>query len=197
MGSARSRGNTDLLLDSAIAGAKDAGAEVEKVVLHELNMDFCDGCYSCARASYCVKHPTVNGILEKIRAADGIIMASPAWWFSVSSHVKTLIDHWICFCDPATWESRIPGKKVGLISVAAMPKTEGVAEKVIAYMASVCEWLGMSVVARMPVYGMNLRGEVINHPDLMRGANQLGQRVALACKNGAAQSSPFPVGRSQ
>ena len=181
MGSPRVRGNTDTLLDSAIEGARQAGAEVDKVLLNDLPGEVCTGFFSCARAAYCVKHPHVNKLIDKLKQSDGIILATSVWWFSVSTSMKAFMDHWICLCDPETWSSRVPGKKVGLIAVCAMPKERGVSDEVLDHMQRICEWLSLKVVDRLPVEGVNMKGEVVNYPDLMERASLLGQRVARAC----------------
>ena len=44
VGSPRKRGNTDLLMDQVIEGAQAAGAEVQRVFLHGMDIAACDGC---------------------------------------------------------------------------------------------------------------------------------------------------------
>ena len=47
LGSPRVGGNSDILLDQALAGAKDAGAEVEKIVLSRKKISGCLDCQKC------------------------------------------------------------------------------------------------------------------------------------------------------
>ena len=49
VGSPRKKGNTDTILNSAMKGASDLGAEVEKVYLSDLQFKGCIGCEGCAR----------------------------------------------------------------------------------------------------------------------------------------------------
>lgn len=44
VGSPRRGGNTELLVDEVLAGAKEAGAEVHKIILNELKIGHCQGC---------------------------------------------------------------------------------------------------------------------------------------------------------
>jgi len=48
-GSPRRNGNTETLLDQAIAGAQERGAEVERFDLYTLQFSGCVSCFSCKR----------------------------------------------------------------------------------------------------------------------------------------------------
>ena len=48
-GSPRKSWNTDLILQEALKGAADAGAEVEMVHLYDLNFTGCRSCFACKR----------------------------------------------------------------------------------------------------------------------------------------------------
>ena len=52
-GSPRKGGNTDLLADALLSGARSAGAEVEKVYLNDLNIRGCQACYGCRKTGKC------------------------------------------------------------------------------------------------------------------------------------------------
>jgi len=54
MGSPRVGGNSDILLDEALAGAKDAGAEVEKIILDKKKISGCKDCKKCNETGVCV-----------------------------------------------------------------------------------------------------------------------------------------------
>jgi hypothetical protein len=53
-GSPRREGNTTVLLDQAMQGAVEAGGEVEKIVLRDLNMSPCLEIYGCKKTGRCV-----------------------------------------------------------------------------------------------------------------------------------------------
>jgi len=58
MGSPRLGGNTDLLLDAALNGARSAGAEVEKIVVDKLNISPCREHYGCLEDGNCIIRTT-------------------------------------------------------------------------------------------------------------------------------------------
>jgi len=73
---------TTRLTQSALKGAASVGANTEMVMLREKNIQFCKNCLTCykdleSEIAPCTIEDDVGEILEKIRDADGIIMASP------------------------------------------------------------------------------------------------------------------------
>ena len=52
-GSPRRKGNTATLLQKAVEGARNAGAEVEEIVLRDLKMSPCLEIYGCKNAGEC------------------------------------------------------------------------------------------------------------------------------------------------
>ncbi|MBD3184808.1 flavodoxin family protein [Candidatus Poribacteria bacterium] len=101
-GSPRKGGNTDILLDKALEGAKAAGAEVEAVYARKLDISGCRECGGCDKTGKCVVKDPMQEIYPKIQAADIIILASPIFFYDMSAQVKLLIDR----CQ-AMWAKRM------------------------------------------------------------------------------------------
>ena len=47
--SPRKGGNSDILCDAFVEGAKESGNEVEKVRIADLKIGYCTGCYACQK----------------------------------------------------------------------------------------------------------------------------------------------------
>ena len=98
-GSPRRQGNSEILLDRALEGASRSGAAVEKIILNELCLTPCQACYRCAGTGVCVIKDDMRLIYKKLDRADGIIIASPIYFGSVTAQLKTMIDrfqsYWI------------------------------------------------------------------------------------------------------
>lgn len=92
VGSARLNGNTNYLVDVALAEASKLGAEVEKVVLSQHRVDPCLGHVDCASLEYCRQLDDGDWILEKFCAADGVILATPVYYYNVTAWMKAFID---------------------------------------------------------------------------------------------------------
>jgi len=91
-GSPRRGGNTDLLLEKAIAGASDAGAETEIIVLHGLNISPCRHCDGCLEAGRCVIEDDMQWIHTRLRESDRLIVASPVFFMGLTAQTKMMID---------------------------------------------------------------------------------------------------------
>jgi putative NADPH-quinone reductase len=91
-GSPRKGGNTQLLLDETMRGAREQGADITLYNLSAMNLKPCQNCGGCDNTAQCVIKDDMQPIIERIRTADRIILASPIFFFSVSAQSKILID---------------------------------------------------------------------------------------------------------
>lgn len=92
-GSPRKNGNSDILCDEFAKGAKEAGNTVEKVFLRDKKIGYCTACYYCREHSgVCVQKDDMSEILDKMKNADVIVLASPVYFYSIDAQMKTVID---------------------------------------------------------------------------------------------------------
>ena len=177
MGSPRMKGNTDLLLDEALKGAKTGGADVEKLVVDKLNIAPCKEYYGCLRDGNCVIRDDMDGIYQKIMEAERIIAASPIFFYSVSAQIKALIDR----CQ-ALWARKYvlqlkmsdAPKKGAFIAVGA---TRG--EKLFEGSIMVVRYFFKAIDAEyggeLLVRGVDQRGEIKENPQALKDAYELGK----------------------
>jgi multimeric flavodoxin WrbA len=92
MGSPRRHSNTEILLDKALDGAKEAGAEVEKVLISKLKISPCLEIYACLKDGNCAIKDDMDALYKKLLEADHIIFASPIFFYGVTSQAKAVID---------------------------------------------------------------------------------------------------------
>ena len=94
-GSARSDGNTALLIRRVFEELEREGIETEIFSLAGKRIRGCTACYRCFERKdrrCAVTDDVVNDCIEKMLAADGIILASPTYFADVSAELKALID---------------------------------------------------------------------------------------------------------
>ena len=94
-GSARKDGNTAILVREVFQGLEQQGVETELVQLAGTRIKACLACYKCLENNdqHCsVKDDELNDYIDKMLAAEGIILASPTYIGDVTSIMKTLID---------------------------------------------------------------------------------------------------------
>jgi len=95
-GSPRSGWNTDILVREAAAGAASAGAETEIIDLYKLEkFTGCVSCFGCkteAHLGKCIYRDGLTDVLEKIRAADGLILGSPVYLGDITAGLRALYE---------------------------------------------------------------------------------------------------------
>jgi multimeric flavodoxin WrbA len=112
--SPRRGGNSDLLCDQFIAGTHKAGNSAEKIFLKDKKINYCTGCGTCIdRGKSCPQKDDMTEILDKMVAADVIVMATPVYFYTMCAQMKTLIDR--C-CSRYT---KISGKEFYFVVTAA------------------------------------------------------------------------------
>lgn len=95
--SPRKGGNTDILLDAAIKGARSAGASCEKIFLRDLLYEGCRSCGGCLKTGTCRVRDDMQLIYGKFKEADAVIIASPVFFGSLTGQLKMMIDRFQCF----------------------------------------------------------------------------------------------------
>jgi multimeric flavodoxin WrbA len=91
--SPRKGGNSDLLCDQFVSGVQEVGRPVEKIFLKNRRINYCIGCGTCFNGSKsCSQKDDMADILERMIAADVIVMATPVYFYTMCGQMKTFID---------------------------------------------------------------------------------------------------------
>ncbi len=94
-GSPRKNGNTAILIRYAFRELTNEGIDTELVQLAGKRVRGCTACMKCFenRDRRCViENDVANSCIEKMIAADGIILGSPVYFTDVTAEMKALID---------------------------------------------------------------------------------------------------------
>ena len=78
--SPRKGGNSETLCEEFYAGATEAGHNAEIVSLRDKNINYCKGCYVCRKRGKCVQDDDMLPLLEKIKEADVLVLATPVYF---------------------------------------------------------------------------------------------------------------------
>ncbi len=92
VGSPRLKGNTNYLVDRAFEEASRLGADTEKIIVSQYELNPCLGHDDCASFESCLQKDDANWILDRFREADGVILATPVYYYNVSAQMKAFID---------------------------------------------------------------------------------------------------------
>ena len=113
-GSPRKNWNTALMLKEAQKGAESVGAETEYIDLFDLAYTGCRSCLACkrkdAKRCKCFWKDDLSPVIDRIFAADTLIIGSPIYLGDITSQVHGLIerlrfctlsyDNYSNYCDP-------------------------------------------------------------------------------------------------
>ncbi len=91
-GSPRKHGSSDTLLDAFVSGAEEQGVSVERIYSREMNIHWCLGCRQCEKLGKCVVGDDMQKVYPLIESARAIVLASPIFFYTVTSCVKPVID---------------------------------------------------------------------------------------------------------
>ncbi|MFH1090069.1 MAG: flavodoxin family protein [Pseudomonadota bacterium] len=90
--SPRQGGNSDLLLNEFLRGAREAGARVETVVVRDLNFQGCIECAGCDDDGECVLTDDMDQVYPLLIKADRVVTTSPIFFYGLPSQGKALVD---------------------------------------------------------------------------------------------------------
>ncbi len=92
VGSPRLKGNTNYLVEQALGEAAKLGAQTESLILSQYKVSPCLGHDACASFDSCRQKDDTSWILERFCGADGVILATPVYYYNVSAQMKAFID---------------------------------------------------------------------------------------------------------
>jgi multimeric flavodoxin WrbA len=84
--------NTLKLLNAALDGAAEAGADIESIDIAKMNIKYCTACNSCHETGVCAIKDDYEIVLKKLLDADGIVLSSPNYITNVTAQLKTMFD---------------------------------------------------------------------------------------------------------
>ena len=91
--SPRKGGNSDVLCDQFVLGAKESGHSAEKIFLKDKKINYCTGCGTCIdKVKPCPQKDDMAEVLDKMVSSDVIVMATPVYFYTMCAQMKTLID---------------------------------------------------------------------------------------------------------
>jgi multimeric flavodoxin WrbA len=187
-GSPRERGNSAALADQVAAGARAAGAHVESIYLHALEIRPCDGCDFCQGAADmgCAIDDDMQILYPKIREADAVVYASPVYWFTVSAQLKLFMDRCYALGGGSDYVANhaLSGKRIGIVlAYGGDDPFDSGAINAIRMFQDVFAYIPAEIVGM--VYGCaSEAGEIQRNKELMVKAFELGRRLGSKSDRG-------------
>ncbi|MHA1433620.1 MAG: flavodoxin family protein [Candidatus Heimdallarchaeota archaeon] len=111
IGSPRRNGNTETIVDKVLEGAKEAGAEIDKVILNELEISPCQACDACSGSGICQFNDGMDLVNEKMKESSIFVYGTPVYYWGPTAQFKVFMDR----CLATSKLGLIKGKKVILV----------------------------------------------------------------------------------
>lgn len=171
-GSPRLNGNTNYLVDQVLKELASCGIETEKIVLNQYKINPCQAHDNCHELSKCLQQDDAPWILEKFSQADGVIVASPVYFGTISAQVKTFMDRSFFLF---THDIKMKARCFGLIAIAGnMGFNEAIQE--------LRKFVGPPGTSRVKVFTLKgAAGEPGKHakdnPELVAEAREMGRQM--------------------
>ena len=99
-GSPRKNWNTAKMLESAMKGATEAGAECELVNLYSIDFHGCKSCFACKIKNsktngVCALKDNLRPVLERARQADVVVLGSPVYYSYPTGDIRSFMERWL------------------------------------------------------------------------------------------------------
>ena len=180
--SPRAGGNSELLVQKALAGAESAGATVELIALRDADITPCQECAACLSSGECPLADDFPKVLEELLGCDCLILATPVFFMSVSAYAKALIERCQCLwarkyvLRQPLFPEHQPDRRAMLISVAGT-RSEQMFECVTLTLKYWLDVLEMKHVSSLFVNQVDARGDILKHPSALDEALRMGQSL--------------------
>jgi len=181
-GSPRRKGNTSLLLKRSVQGAIEAGAEIEEIFLRDLKMSPCLEIYGCKKTGRCVIQDDFQDVYDKILSCQGIILASPMFFYMVSAHTKILMDRCQSLWVKKYWmEKKSVEKKEntrkGLFISAGATKGKRLFDGALLGVRYFFDAIDIDLWKSIVYRGLDLEGDVLKHPEYLEESYHAGKEL--------------------
>jgi multimeric flavodoxin WrbA len=170
-GSARKKGNTDILVDQILNGAREGRHKSEKLYLYDFEILPCIDCRACKKGSFvCPLKDGMRKIYPKMEKADLIIFGTPNYWYGPTGKMKLLIDRMRPFVE----NKKLKDKKWAIVS----PSAEGPhsCRLLVEMLRLSCDYLGMKSAGKILVKAYE-KGEIKNNHKALKKVFEFGRSL--------------------
>ncbi len=175
MGSPRQGGNTDLLSDAFLQGAKEAGGEVTKIYLYKKEFLPCVECGGCDESGECILKDDMTALYDNIQQADIIVVASPMFFYNITAKTQALVER-----SQALWirkyvlKQAVEKEKQGVFLSVGATKGKMLFDGSIRVIRYFLDAVGAKLTAGLMFRGIEAKGAIKEHPCALKSARALG-----------------------
>jgi len=178
LGSPRLNGNSVFLAERFLETARNLGSEIQSFALNNLTYRGCQACRACKKSSEtCILKDDLTEVLNAVKEADVIVLASPVYFGDVSGQMKLFIDRTYCFLTPdfhrnPEMSSRLLPGKIGVFI-----QTQGLPDAMFTDVFPRYQWVTklIGIDELHLIRGCNLAkpGDILKQEDVLKCTDEL------------------------
>ena len=177
LGSPRPQGNSSTLARAFLKAAGERGAEITEYLLNQMDFQGCQGCGGCkTKSQTCILEDDLTPVLQAVRDADLLVLASPVYFGDISGQLKCFFDRTYSFFNPDFSCRMPPGKKVVMVLTQANPEEAEFADIFPRYQRWF-KWFGFKSSHLLRVTGVRDPGEVASQAAALDAAAAVAREL--------------------
>jgi multimeric flavodoxin WrbA len=182
LGSPRPKGNSAAMARKFCETAQDLGAEVTTFALNKLKYRGCQACMTCkTKLEKCVLKDDLADVLDAIRDAEVLVLATPIYYSEISSQLKAFIDRTYSYLVPDYTTNTSPcrlssDKKLVFIEAQGHPDKNLFADVFPRY-DSIFKWYGFSDSYQIRACGVFNKCDVETREDVMKLSEETAIKI--------------------
>jgi len=184
LGSPRKKGNSTTIADHIVKGAEEGGAVCEKIFLNDLNIKSCQACDLCQTEDEfsCSIDDDMQTLYPKIFEADAYIIATPIYWYNMSSQTKLFMDRFLQMINMEKVDNGLepsPFKGKGVVVAIAYADEDPFVSGCVNSLRTFQDAFGYAGPEIIEfVYGQaDKPGEILNLPAVLKKAVTAGKKL--------------------
>ncbi|MDH3810058.1 MAG: flavodoxin family protein [Desulfuromonadales bacterium] len=180
-GSRRKKGNTELLIQSILKPLEQSSTHVESIFLGDYTIGACTGCEGCRSSWECIIKDDFQSLVKMMDEADGVVLASPTYWYTVTSDMKGFIDR--CYSliqfpkNRSEWIGKYDGTgKTCVTAAVCEQKQEANMGNTLTLLTDFAKDIGLNVVDSVKALNCFEAGSIQKEKAALTDAEAAGQR---------------------
>ena len=178
VGSPRRGGATDTLVREVLAGAEEAGADVEVYSLDEMEVLPCRACMGCKEGESCVQDDDMQELYRALHECQGVVIGTPIYFYNMSAQLKAFTDRLFALLAPGFKRRLGEDGRPTVFVVTQGAEDSGLFRPVVEKMAEAFGLAGLPVERTLLAAGVEGGKGVRSRPDLMEQARLTGRELA-------------------
>ena len=182
LGSPRANGNSAAIAGRFMETAKTYGAETKTYSLNKLKFRGCQACMMCKdKLDRCALKDDLEPVLDDIRDADVLVLASPVYFADITAQMKMFIDRTYSYYVPDFMNNPVPGrlplgKQLIFIQTQAQPE-ENFFNDIYPKYEFFFQFLGFKDNHLIRATGVNDEGDAEKQESIMKHAENLAAQI--------------------